>query len=106
MPAVVILDNSLLRTRRPPVGWPSGPPTAVLTMEVLYRRSSSAWVRCSRASPGGMRAAMTTLRGRLALAVAVAALAGLALAPGGHAATPEPERPVSTLTPTATAKPW
>jgi hypothetical protein len=49
---------------------------------------------------------MTTLRGRLALAVAVAALAGLALAPGGHAATPEPERPVSTLTPQATAKLW
>jgi hypothetical protein len=49
---------------------------------------------------------MTPLRGRIALAATAAALAGLALAPGGYAATPAPERPVATLTPTATAKLW
>jgi hypothetical protein len=51
------------------------------------------------------RAAMTRLRGRIALAAAAAALAGLALAPGGQAA-PAPDKPVSTLTPAATAKLW
>jgi hypothetical protein len=49
---------------------------------------------------------MMTLRGRIALVAAVAAVAGLVLAPGGRAATPAPERPVSTLTPAATAKLW
>ena len=49
---------------------------------------------------------MTRLRGRIALAAAAAAIAGLAPAPGGHAATAPPGRPVSTLTPAATAKLW
>jgi hypothetical protein len=47
---------------------------------------------------------MTTLRGRIALAAAGLMLVSLALAPRGHAAA-EP-RPVSTLTPAATAKLW
>jgi hypothetical protein len=46
---------------------------------------------------------MTTLRGRIALAAAGLVLVGLALAPRGQAAEP---RPVSTLTPAATAKLW
>jgi hypothetical protein len=49
---------------------------------------------------------MTTLRGRITLVAAVAALAGLALAPGGRAAPQAPDQPVSTLTPAATAKLW
>ena len=40
------------------------------------------------------------------LTVAVAVLAGLAAAPRGHAAAQAPDRPVSTLTPAATAKLW
>ena len=40
------------------------------------------------------------------LTVAVAVLAGLAAAPRGHAAGQAPDRPVSTLTPAATAKLW
>ena len=39
-------------------------------------------------------------------AVAAAACAGLALAPRGHASVRTPERPVSTVTPAATAKLW
>jgi hypothetical protein len=53
-----------------------------------------------------MRAAIRTRRGRIALAAAVVVLAGLALAPRGQAASQAPDRPVSTLTPAATAKLW
>jgi hypothetical protein len=48
---------------------------------------------------------MTTRTG-IALALVAAALAGAAPAPSGRAALPAPARPVSTLTPVATAKLW
>jgi len=47
-----------------------------------------------------------SLRGRIVLVAVVAACAGLAVAPRGHAAAQTPDRPVSTVTPGATAKLW